>query len=49
MFYEDFKYPVVNDLQLIENNYLECSKRVKKLASKFYSPFDEDKFVSLLK
>lgn len=49
MFYEDFKYPVVNDLQLIENNYLECSKRVKKWQSKFYSPFDEDKFVSLLK
>ena len=49
MFYEDFKYPVVNDLQFIENNYLENSKRVKKWQSKFYSPFDEDKFISLLK
>ena len=49
MFHEDFQYPILNDLNYIENNYLESSNLVKKWESQFYSSFDEDKFISLLK
>ena len=38
MFHEDFKYPISNNLQFIENNYLESSKRVKKRNLNFICP-----------
>ena len=49
MFYRDFQYPILNDLNYIENNYLASSNLVKKWESQFYSSFNEDKFISLLK
>ena len=49
MFSTDFYYPLKNDLIYMENNYSECSKLVKKWVSYFYTEFDENKFISLLK
>jgi len=49
MFNKDFKYPLKNDLEYIENNYFECSALVKIWESVFYTDFDENKFISLLK
>ena len=49
MFRRDFQYPILNDLNHIENNYLTSSNIVKKWESQFYSSFNEDKFISLLK
>ena len=49
MFQRDFHYPILNDLNYIENNYLASSNIVKKWESQFYSSFNEDKFISLLK
>jgi len=49
MFNKDFKYPLKNDLEYIENNYSEYSALVKIWESVFYTDFDENKFISLLK
>ena len=49
MFNKDFKYPLKNNLEYIENNYSECSALVKIWESEFYTDFDENKFISLLK
>jgi len=49
MFETDFSYPLENDLNYIEQHYSECSNLVKKWESEYYSTFDEQKFISLLK
>ena len=49
MFETDFYYPLKNDLNYIEQHYLECSDLVRKWESEYYSTFDEQKFISLLK
>jgi hypothetical protein len=49
MFETDFCYPLKNDLNYIVQHYLECSDLVKKWESEYYSIFDEQKFISLLK
>ena len=49
MYYTDFSYPLANNLTDIENNYSECSKRVKQWGSGFYINFDESKFLSVIK
>ncbi|MBT3417369.1 MAG: hypothetical protein HN427_01190 [Flavobacteriales bacterium] len=49
MFETNFYYPLKNDLNYIEQHYLECSDLVRKWESEYYSTFDEQKFISLLK
>ena len=49
MFSADFCYPLENNLEHIKNNYSECSESVKRWKSDFYTEFDEEKFISLLK
>ena len=49
MFYRYFNYVLKNDIKNIVNNYMECSLKVQKWEALFYSPFNEDKFLALLK
>ena len=48
MFKTDFHYPVINDLEAIETNYISNSLKVIDWQKNFISDFDEDKFISLL-
>ena len=47
-FRTDFNYPLENDLLLIKKNYKEFSEKVKKWEGRFYTNFDEKRFISLL-
>lgn len=49
MFYNDFNYILKNEIKNIVNNYMQCSLKVQKWEASFYSPFNRDKFLSLLK
>ena len=49
IFYRYFNYVLKNDIKYIENNYMQCSLKVQKWETSFYSPFNEDKFLALLK
>lgn len=49
MFNNDFDYPLNKNLDDIYNNYTECSEKVMQWESGYYSNFNEEKFISLLK
>ena len=49
MFYTYFNYVLKNDIKNIVNNYMQCSLKVQKWEALFYSPFNEDEFLALLK
>ncbi len=49
MFFKDFDYVLDNDIKHIIANYNECSNMVKRWESLFYSDYNEQKFLSLLK
>ena len=49
MFQNDFNYVLKNDIKNILNNYVQSSLKVQKWEASFYSPFNKDKFLSLLK
>ncbi|MAR39889.1 MAG: hypothetical protein CMD22_04295 [Flavobacteriales bacterium] len=49
MFNNDFHYPLNKNLDDIYDNYPEYSEKVIQWESEYYSSFDEEKFISLLK
>ena len=49
MFEDDFQYPFESTLHDISLNYNIYSYKVKNWRERFYTEFDEQKFVSLLK
>tara|TARA_B100000674_G_scaffold422687_1_gene374949 strand:+ start:345 stop:1436 length:1092 start_codon:yes stop_codon:yes gene_type:complete len=49
MFQNDFNYVLKNDIKNILNNYVQSSLKVQEWEALFYSPFNKDKFLSLLK
>ena len=48
MFYKEFQYPLLNNLDFIENNYQEISLRVQDWERGYYAKFNEKKFISLI-
>ncbi len=49
MFHNDFNYVLKNEIKNIVNNYVQSSLKVQKWEALFYSTFNRDKFLSLLK
>jgi hypothetical protein len=49
MFETDFKYPFDIEIVDVIKDYSNCSDEVISWRKKYYSDYDEDKFISLLK